>query len=98
MPKIEIDTCFKINKAKVSYRLINQEAVVLHLERGFYYSLNKTGTLIWQFIEQQRSLGEIIEYLGSKLEIGAEELKNDAISLLCDLEKEELILKMNYAH
>ncbi len=84
---------FKINKDKIAYRLIEGEAIILNLVSGFYYSLNKTGTLIWQLIENGKNLKEIAPYLAKEFNVKEEELKRDIKALIIDLEKEGLIEK-----
>lgn len=86
-----LDKKFTINKEKVSYRFINDEAVILHLEKGFYYSLNKTGSLIWQLIERGKNIKEIIQHLSKEFNLKEKDLSQDVASLIADMEKEGLI-------
>jgi hypothetical protein len=42
---------FTINK-NIAHEIIDGEAIIVNLENGNYYSLNKTGAEIWNFIEK----------------------------------------------
>ena len=83
---------YKIDKDKVASRIINEEAVLLNLDNGFYYSLNKTGSEIWQYLEEGKALEEILLILEKKYDT-AGNLKKDIVALINDLLKEKLITK-----
>lgn len=82
---------YTVDKDKVSYRIIEGEAVILNLDNGYYYSLNETGTRIWEAINKQNSLSQIFDSLKEKYQLPEKQLKNDLLGLVKDLEKEELI-------
>ena len=84
---------YTVDKDKVSYRIIEGEAVILNLDNGYYYSLNEVGTKIWQAIDKQKSLGEILNFLKEEYQLPERQLKNDLMELAKDLEKEELIIQ-----
>ncbi len=83
---------YTIDKDKVTYRIIDNEAIILNLDNGYYYSLNKVGTKIWKAIDEQKSLGRILNFLKEKYRLPGRQLKNDLIELVRDLEKEKLII------
>jgi hypothetical protein len=85
---------FRINKGKIAYRLINKEAVILSLENGVYYSLNQSGTLIWQLIASGKNLEQIWEDLAKRFEASGTVIKKDANVLISELIKEGLIEKI----
>lgn len=84
---------YKVNKDKVASRIINEEAVLLNLDNGFYYSLNKTGSEIWQYLQEGRSVEEILRILEKKYATAAGLLKKDILVLINDMLKEKLIVK-----
>lgn len=86
-------TRYKINKDKVASRIINGEAVLLNLDNGFYYSLNKTGSEVWQCLQEGKNTDEIIALLEKTYSQDEAKLKKDVTSLINDLAKEELIAK-----
>ena len=65
---------FKINSPKVIHQNIENEVMIIHLDKGVYYNLNQTGVAIWNSL----ILGEsdedvlkklVLEYEGNPLEI-----------------------------
>ena len=82
---------YTINKDKLSYRIIDDEAVILDLDNGHYFSLNKVGIKIWEAINKQKSLKEILKLLKEEYQLPEKRLKNDLLTLVKDLKKEELI-------
>lgn len=50
-------------------QLGDDEAVLLHLDTQYYYSLNETGLLIWQGVTKGMSLGEVAAALRADYEI-----------------------------
>lgn len=46
---------------QVLFREIEQEAVLLHITNGSYYSLNETSLPFWQAIQEQLPLMDVVE-------------------------------------
>lgn len=88
---MDITQRYKIDKDNITYRIIDNEAVILNLDNGYYYSLNEVGTRIWQMIEKEKKLIEILSSLNEEYQVDEKILKDDLISLVKDLEKEKLI-------
>lgn len=65
---------FKINSPQVIHQNIENEVMIIHLDKGVYYNLNQTGILIWNSLTSgdssedtlQKMLGE---YEGNSAEI-----------------------------
>jgi len=41
---------YRINESKAISETIDGEAIIVNLDTGFYYSANKTATIIWNEI------------------------------------------------
>ena len=87
---------YKINSEDITYRIIDNEAVILNLDNGYYYSLNEVGTRIWEAIDKRKNLGEILDLLKEKYHMSEKQLKDDLLALAKDLEKEEIIEKIKF--
>ena len=46
--KVEDVVRYQANDARVAWRVVEGEGVLLHAETSGYYGLNQTGTLLWQ--------------------------------------------------
>ncbi|MBL7196922.1 MAG: PqqD family protein [Candidatus Omnitrophica bacterium] len=90
---MDLSLKYKIDKDKATYRVIDGEAVILNLDNGYYYSLNEIGTKIWEAIDKQKGLSQILDSLEEEYQLPEKQLKSDLLGLVKDLEKEELIKK-----
>ena len=89
---------WKIDKDKITYRIIDGEAVILNLDNGYYYSLNSVGTDIWKMIDEGKEHEAILGRLGQDYyQVEKKDLKKDMIALLDDLKKEKLIEEIGVA-
>jgi len=82
---------FTINK-NIAHEIIDGEAVIVNLESGNYYSLDKTGAALWNFVANGFHVSEIIEELVQRYEGNMAEIEASVSQLLVDMEKEGLII------
>ena len=77
----------------VVWRNLDGESVLLNLESNFYYSLNDTGTFIYEQIKEGQSVHQILEHFYNTYRDQAEPetMKKDIFEVLEDLLKEGLI-------
>lgn len=90
---MDLSQRYTVDKDKVTYRVIDNEAVILNLDNGYYYSLNTVGTEIWENMDKKKSLIDILNFLKGKYQFSERGLKTDLMKLVRDLEKEKLIEK-----
>ena len=55
------------------------------------YTLNEVGTLIWQLIDGQRNIGQIVQSVRQTYDVESEEVTRDTFDFLSSLEKAGLI-------
>ena len=67
------------------------EAVILHLANGVYYSLNPTGTEIWQMLQQPQTVQTIHDELLAHYDIEPSHCASDLLALLEELATKGLI-------
>lgn len=72
---------FKINKEVVSCDL-GEETAILNMKDGVYYGLNPVGTSIWKHIQNQESMGKILENVLEEYSIDEESCYADLIELV----------------
>ncbi len=91
--KMENKKKYSINNENSSWKEVDGEIVIINLETTHYYSLNKTGTFIWnQLTNNELNFNEII--LMTCEAFGQEEknIKDDVIELLDHFEEENLVV------
>jgi hypothetical protein len=64
---------------------IDGEAVLLHLEREMYFSLNRVGARIWALIGEGLPLSAIIDRLHDEFDAGRSVIAADAMALAEEL-------------
>jgi hypothetical protein len=71
---------------------VEEQAVLLNLEKGSYYTLDAVGADIWQMLHEPITVSEIITRLLQDYDITPAQVENDVLELLADLGREGLIL------
>lgn len=74
-----------IRVSDLIYNEIDGEVVILSINNGEYYNLNKTGSELWNILEAQHSFIEIIDYLVSKYDINRIDCETDTLECLEDM-------------
>jgi len=84
---------YSIN-ANISWKLLKDNVVAVNLDDGNYYTFNFTSSLIWQYIDQGKTIPEIERLLGGQFtEIASQTLKDDVAEIIEYWLSEKLIAK-----
>ena len=75
----------------VVFRLLDDEAVLVHLGTNRIYSLNPTGARFWKLFAEGRPDVEIKRTLMREFDVRPEELEAEIDALLGSLESEGLV-------
>ena len=67
------------------------EMVLLHLEHTTYYSLNPTGTRIWQGLKQGLSLREVSQRLQEMFAVEADHADRSVLTFVHELAQHQLV-------
>ncbi|MFT5312551.1 MAG: hypothetical protein ACI9QD_000728 [Thermoproteota archaeon] len=86
---------FIINAPDVVGEVIDNEAVILNLKRGLYYSCVTTASNIWQKIEAGYNLQMIYQDLSHLYQGTEQEIKDSLIAFIDDLQKNDLIREVS---
>lgn len=73
--------------------ILEGDAVLLNLDNGHYYSLNKVGTAIWEYCDGNRTLTEVLKRICHRFEVKEALARADLLSISSQLVKEKLLLK-----
>lgn len=66
-------------------RKVENEAILLHITSGTYYSLNETSILFWQAICEAKSLPSVIEEIIKEYQVESEQAWADLAIFVQDL-------------
>ena len=58
---------------------IDGEKVMMSIQQGEYYGLGKTGSFIWDHIEQPISIKKLVELITEKYEVNKEQCLQDIL-------------------
>ncbi|MGN7610904.1 lasso peptide biosynthesis PqqD family chaperone [Magnetococcales bacterium HHB-1] len=71
---------------------IDNETILLSLEKGNYYSMGSIGQRVWQLIELPQSVEAVCQSLEQEYHVTPELCRTDTLNFLNQLAKENLIL------
>jgi hypothetical protein len=80
-----------INAPQVIGEVIDGEAIIVNLENGYYYSLDKVGGDIWLCIERKAALPAIVEAVAGRYRADPSTVEADVGRLVDELIKEGLV-------
>ena len=84
---------YTVNRENARWRVVDGEAVVINLATSHYYSLNRTGTFIWNLLaERELGFDEILDALASRYRQVPDSIEPDLRRILDDLNRESLLL------
>src|SRR5689334_13485271 len=89
---MEKNQVFRVNTPQVVCEMIDGEVVIVHLEKGYYYSLLKTGADVWSRIERRIDCYSLIQEMTQAYDGSAEEIATAIDEFLENLQREELII------
>ncbi|HSK15145.1 MAG TPA: PqqD family protein [Gaiellaceae bacterium] len=88
------DPTSKLEKNEnVAFRRLaeGEGGVLLHLETGEYHGINEVGSLIWELLDGERTVGEVAVALRDAVEDPPSDMSGEVISFLDRLRKRDLV-------
>ena len=91
---LSLETIFKKNE-KVPWRVIEGEAILVKVDSGEVSHLNEVATKIWQAIDGQRKVSDIIRHIHDSFDVKREEAEKDTLGFLKALADKKIIVRVN---
>ena len=83
---------YSINQDNARWRIVDGSAVVIHIVNTYYYSLNHTGTFVWNLLlERDLPLGELVTAVADHYCQPLTAVHGDVCRLLEELTREDLV-------
>src|SRR5688572_1649303 len=76
---------------EVAAKVMDDEAIIINLANGIYYSMDRVGASIWEMIEGKHSLDEIITTTVARYDVSPEQAQADIERLADELLRENLV-------
>jgi hypothetical protein len=86
---LEADTRIQ-HSPNATFQIVADEAILIHLNSGVYYSLNDVGTSFWNLMDGQRTIAECAGAIAAEYGAPREVVLSDLIELANDLAAEDL--------
>ncbi|MCB0253970.1 MAG: PqqD family protein [Caldilineae bacterium] len=77
--------------SQIISRTVDDEALIIHLTSGSYYSLNAVGTRVWESIDGTRTVEDIAKIIQTEFDADFDRIETEVISLVTDLAQEGLV-------
>jgi hypothetical protein len=85
-------TAIPQHSPNATHQAVGEEAILININTGSYYSLNDTGSLFWSLIDGQRSIADCAQLIATEYEVEADEVAVDLLELAAEFASEGLIL------
>lgn len=94
---LEINSAQKIQRIDkdVTETEFEGKIVLLHIENGEYYNFNETGSDLWNWLEEVKTLEQLLTLITEKYSVTAEECRQDIITWLNEALARKLIKIVN---
>lgn len=89
--KLKLETNIQRNNETLTSD-IDGEKVMMSIQQGEYYGLGNTGSFIWDHIENQIRIEDLIVLLTQEFDVNKEQCINDILPFLTDLVEKGLII------
>jgi hypothetical protein len=89
-----VNESFQANRNVLFTEVDDGQAVLLHLETKFYYTLNKTGVVVWKTLSDvSATRRRLAETLSERFIVDVDEAARDLEPVLDEMLSEGLILR-----
>jgi coenzyme PQQ synthesis protein D (PqqD) len=82
---------YRVNSPRVIFEIIDGELIMVHMDRGAYYTADDVGAAVWDLITSGCTVAEMCRWLAARYEGGAQEIEAGVQSFIERLRAEDLI-------
>ena len=80
------------HSVNATYQNVADEAILIHLQSGVYYSLNEVGTVFWNLMDGTRTIADCADNIAAEYAAPREEVLQDLLDLADELAAEDLVV------
>jgi hypothetical protein len=70
----------------------DEGAVLLHLETAHYHGVNPVGVLIWELLDGERTVSDVVDAVRAQVQGAPPQLENDVLQFLNDIHERGLVV------
>ena len=82
---------YSIDEERMFWRKVGSETIILDIQSGYYFQLDDTGSVIWEYILKGNSPEEIAVKITDEFDVDYATALKDAKKIISSMEKEEII-------
>ena len=90
-----LNKMYKINESKAISETIDGETIIINLETGYYYSVNKTATIIWNEIQKNNPVKNISHIILNHYEVDTDTAEKSIAEIISLFLKDDLIMELD---
>jgi len=72
-------------KAAVVSADVADDAILLDIDSGYFFQLNRTGTRIWTFVEAPQTLGALCNHMAANFQVDVDACRRDVTEFVAEL-------------
>lgn len=76
----------------VTFEIVANEAILIDINSGIYFSLNEIGTEFWEMLDGSQTIEKQAAAIAAKYEVETGMVVNDLLELANEMAKENLII------
>ena len=78
--------------AHASYEVVADEAIIIDINTGTYFSLNKIGTEFWEMLNGQQTIGQHAAAIAQKYAVDTVMVTDDMLEIAQQMDNDNLVL------
>jgi hypothetical protein len=75
-----------------AFEVVADEAILIRLDTGTYFSLNKVGTEFWEMLDGEQSISDHAAVIAEKYEVDTAMVTADLLELAGKMAQDDLVL------
>lgn len=83
--------CFELPHPRVIHETLDNDTLIINLDSGYYYSLNPSGSFVWNLLLKQFALKDIATRIAGMLGVEIAIVSDDVAKFVSLLMEEELL-------
>lgn len=76
----------------VTFEVVADEAILIDISTGTYFSLNEVGTEFWEMLDGEQTIAQHAAVIASKYDVETSMVVDDLLELAGEMAKDKLIL------
>jgi len=76
----------------VTFEVVADEAILIDINTGIYFSLNEVGTEFWEMLDGEQTVEQHATFIAQKYEVETSMVVDDLLELAGEMAKDKLII------